>query len=447
LVGIPNLGQRNYSAAGTRSVTSAKLKFKKRTRFYSMFVEGFILDEVGKIEEPSRLGNIPWKWLKPGGWYTTDKDPPQEFWRTLVADRGQNGRNPPTYYPRACKESIQKSPPGGTIDTKLLINEGRCTIVAEFLRRVQAVIWNRCLMRTKAGRLALVHENAEVGDFICILYGCSVPVVLHRERKTDEDMEKERAEDREEKSKAEVREAVEWVEAIRLRQLHRQRTRAKKTLEQKENAKNQRFWAFAKSGGQVTSMQGQLLNRSQSHDHNAKFWAYWTYLRLALLVAVAVYVESRLHWTLEAVLIANSSVLLSPQLVSPVQAHSLSVGGFGSRLRKLLKYLRVTWLILAIVRIGFWNRLTLENLLLAVSLVTVFPEFLVSTSQLRSASSTAWSKLGKPVALSKAPVTSNEPSRYYWILIGECYVHGMMDGEAITFQNDNNIKPQIFELR
>ena len=42
------------------------------------------------------------------------------------------------------------------------------------------VIWNRKLMKTKWNSLlGLVPESAEPEDIICILFGCSVPVVLH----------------------------------------------------------------------------------------------------------------------------------------------------------------------------------------------------------------------------------------------------------------------------
>jgi hypothetical protein len=39
------------------------------------------------------------------------------------------------------------------------------------------------------------------------------------------------------------------------------------------------------------------------------------------------------------------------------------------------------------------------------------------------------------------------PYHIYYELIGEWYVHGIMDGEAIRQQNDENIKAQVFELR
>jgi hypothetical protein len=149
LVGLPTFGQRNYSAAGTRELKSSSLKFKIRHTYCSMYVEGFILESIGERGEIARSGNIPKTWLKLGGWENTKTDPPPDFWRTVVANRGPKGRNAPTFYPRACKESVRKGMHGGTLEPTKLNDEGRCSIVAEFLRRVQAVIWNKRLIRTK----------------------------------------------------------------------------------------------------------------------------------------------------------------------------------------------------------------------------------------------------------------------------------------------------------
>lgn len=204
LVGLPESGQtRNYSAAGTKTLDVKKFRFLKWTApqhqkegshypEYGMFVQGFVLDEVSAVEQIASNGNMPYQWLKPGGWFHTDQKPPDAFWRTLVADRGPNGRNPPTYFPRACQESMKfkakTKSKRGNLDSKKLINEGQCTIVAEFLRRVQAVIWNRLLMTTKEGRLGLVRDDVKPGYMVCILYGCSVPVILQKINKSDNDM-------------------------------------------------------------------------------------------------------------------------------------------------------------------------------------------------------------------------------------------------------------------
>jgi hypothetical protein len=65
------------------------------------------------------------------------------------------------------------------------MDAGTSKIVTDYLKRVQAVVWNRRLMKTKDGeRLGLVPDNAREGDKVCILRGCSVPVVL---REVDED--------------------------------------------------------------------------------------------------------------------------------------------------------------------------------------------------------------------------------------------------------------------
>ena len=172
-----------------------KLKFRALKNHYTMEVEGFIIDRVAKIEEPARLGNLPDTWLTAGGWTSRKRLPSEEFWRTIVADRSTTGDNPPTFYPRACMEAAQKMTEGNPLNTQQLINEGRCTIVAQFLRRVQAVIWNRRLLRSQGDRLGLVHADAQIGDYICVFYGCSVPVVLRKHQLTTAaEIEKEKQE-------------------------------------------------------------------------------------------------------------------------------------------------------------------------------------------------------------------------------------------------------------
>lgn len=200
LVGQPLDGHRNYSAAQTQKMKPFKFRRRPQMGHYSLYVQGFELDEVKEVLDASQGGNIPKSWLDLAGWENyTEQDPPGELWRTLVADRGRDNRNPPYYYARACRESaIKGGIASGRIDTAALINNERNSIIAEFCRRVHAVIWNRRLFRTKSGRLGLAtHVNK--GDKICILYGCTVPVVLQKQPhngKVKEERKKEREEDR-----------------------------------------------------------------------------------------------------------------------------------------------------------------------------------------------------------------------------------------------------------
>lgn len=181
LVGHPLDGHRNYSAAQTQRVRPFQFKRRPQMGHYSLYVKGFILDEVDEVMDASQGGNIPKSWLNMAGWTNYNQDPPGEFWRTLVADRGRDNRNPPYYYARACRESVNKGGiASGRVDTAALINNERNSIVAEFCRRVHAVIWNRRLFKTKGGRLGLA-SNVDRGDKVCILYGCTVPVILQQQ--------------------------------------------------------------------------------------------------------------------------------------------------------------------------------------------------------------------------------------------------------------------------
>ena len=44
-------------------------------------------------------------------------------------------------------------------------------------------------------------------------------------------------------------------------------------------------------------------------------------------------------------------------------------------------------------------------------------------------------------------LSDKEDRRYWYELIGECYIHEIMDGDAITYQKTHGIGSIIFELR
>ncbi|KAK8051719.1 hypothetical protein PG993_003104 [Apiospora rasikravindrae] len=173
LVGLPEDGDRNYSAAQKQKPEDKTfdLEFRKRPVLghYSFYVKGFVLDEIAEVTAPAYGGNIPKVWTDVGGWADVKEDPPEAFLRTL-----------------ACRESISKgSIESGRVNTEALINSEQNSIITEFCRRVQEVIWNRRLIKTKRGILGLAPEKVETGDFVCIIYGCSVPVILRRQFKGD----------------------------------------------------------------------------------------------------------------------------------------------------------------------------------------------------------------------------------------------------------------------
>lgn len=185
LVGTPGL-QRNYNACGKTKMYPPKGFIQDRT----LIVTGFVLDVIKTRKSPAVEGIIPSSWLDLIGWRGPPQPVPDKFWRTLVGDRGPGGQKyPPAYYPLACKWVFEQRSRRGNINTTELLTFGKCpSIATEFLRRVQAVVWNRMLILTEGRKtskplLALVPPEAEEGDLICILYGCSVPVVIRRSKK------------------------------------------------------------------------------------------------------------------------------------------------------------------------------------------------------------------------------------------------------------------------
>ncbi|KAJ4142670.1 hypothetical protein NW754_010109 [Fusarium falciforme] len=185
LVGCPGHGPRIYNASGKTKIYPSKGFIQDRV----LVAAGFVLDAVGTTRSPAYEGIIPSTWLDLIDWSGPPNPVPDRLWRTLVADRGQGGKSyPPAYFPLACKWMFEQRSRRGGINTAELLTSGRCpSIASEFLRRVQGVIWGRQMMLTEGRRgsskfLGLVPAEAREGDLICILYGCSVPLVLRRLR-------------------------------------------------------------------------------------------------------------------------------------------------------------------------------------------------------------------------------------------------------------------------
>ncbi|KAL8718347.1 MAG: hypothetical protein Q9225_004507 [Loekoesia sp. 1 TL-2023] len=373
LVGLP-FGHRSYGAAGTRKYDVKGVKFLKRPRHYNMFVKGFVLQRVGELQERSQSGNIPKKWFDAGGWTDLRQDPPEDLWRTLVANRGPDGRNPLTFYPTALRVSTYKGIQGTELDTHYLINHGLCSIVAQFLRRVQEVIWNRRLMHTydepgKPVRLGLVHQNAQEGDSICILYGCSVPIILRRVEKSAEQIKTE--------EKLIINEAAVKIQR-QFRTTKSDREQKRKKLAEHKSGKNR-----------------LLLYRERCRDF----------------------------------------VFRSPWLIR----RCIKLGFQGYNILGLS-----TIVVLIAIYIDVDARMSLPMFFLSiyagvVVVLALFPRRLVR--RIWSEVVINWSRFRPNKKFRNELV-----SPCYYRFIGECYLHGMMDGEAITYQNENNIKAETFEL-
>ena len=242
--------------------------------------------------------------------------------------------------------------------------EDQCSIIAEFLRRVQAVIWNRRLMRTVPDengsyRLGLVPEQTSRLDehelFMCILYGCSVPVVLRKIKKSENAIVSEEIEDKRELNKARTEAAVKIQRAF---------------LDRRRRAQT----------------------RSESRRRSQVLADTRALLRIVLRYAAK----------------GRYLVIVTIVILSKFSEH---VG---------LLYLLTAFLCL-------------------------FPESLLS-----KVFATASLEIRRGLAMNRNKPTASRQSNirdHYFELVGECYLHGMMNGEAIALQNNKNIKAQTFEIR
>ena len=139
---------------------------------FSLLVFGFILDRIGEIETFSQLGNIPAEWFYLAGWHPWDEKgnyraggPPDQLWKTLVANRSLDGSSPKIYYSRAFEYAVKNSTPTTGLEATVLARRSN-SIVMEFLERMTAVVWNRKLFRTAdhGGLLGLASKRAKEHD-------------------------------------------------------------------------------------------------------------------------------------------------------------------------------------------------------------------------------------------------------------------------------------------
>jgi hypothetical protein len=141
--------------------------------------------QIGRLSAVSSRvieGTIAEDGLKVLGWEgSLESGVPDQLWRTLVANRGPHGKAAPSWYWRACALALTQSSVEGDLSTsKLLANKTQPSTVVNFLKRVQAVVWSRRFFRctSKPETVGFGPRTIVEGDIVCILFGCSVPVVL-----------------------------------------------------------------------------------------------------------------------------------------------------------------------------------------------------------------------------------------------------------------------------
>lgn len=164
----------------------------------SVQVGGVVIGLVDYRTDPFSEGIVPQACLEKLGFpfdpYTKDiAKVPDQLWRTLVADRGPNGLDPPPWYKIACRNCLARRSNNGHINIDKVLSTEISTqrSMRQYLERVRAVTWNRSFIEGRptcgcgAGQCAEAHDQlvgfgppmTKEGDVIVVIYGCSVPVI------------------------------------------------------------------------------------------------------------------------------------------------------------------------------------------------------------------------------------------------------------------------------
>ncbi|KAF2757536.1 hypothetical protein EJ05DRAFT_511333 [Pseudovirgaria hyperparasitica] len=165
----------------------------------SIFARGIQISTITFATNPIADGVIPQKAIHLGGYNKNSEysqiKAPDKLWRTLVADRGPDGGPTPAWYHRACLECLINDTVNGHINVKqLLESKKKLQHVRKFLERVRSIVWERVIfeadpMSKQSNRESLFGlgpATTLTNDIVCILFGCTVPVIL-REQKDEHD--------------------------------------------------------------------------------------------------------------------------------------------------------------------------------------------------------------------------------------------------------------------
>src|SRR4051812_12872932 len=99
----------------------------------------------------------------------------------------------PPYWKRACKHAFSKVPVRAHLNVVQMIDHRTNSFTKEFLQRALAVVFNRKFFEDEQGNVGLAPDEVQPGDLICILDGCSVPVLLRITPRTQTAISAERA--------------------------------------------------------------------------------------------------------------------------------------------------------------------------------------------------------------------------------------------------------------
>jgi len=183
--------ETSYKAAG-----SSRADYKISQGI--LFTKGFWVDTITAIgstgTDKNHDQNLPLDWrnmaleiIKQRDFPTSQSSMPidlipEEICDTLVAGRASDGGLPDASYKQACdllwRSKTAKEPLESIFSS---LSESEKASTSRFLSRVRECTRNRKFATTSLRRLGLVWSGARPKDIVCVLMGCSVPVILRKE--------------------------------------------------------------------------------------------------------------------------------------------------------------------------------------------------------------------------------------------------------------------------
>jgi len=158
--------------------------------FPVLTAKGAILGTVCKTSALMHSGTITLPTLELLGWTgSLDDGVDDQLWKTLAANRTPDGTKAPVWYRRACALALTKLNEFGHLDLSALTSsKSEASAMIDYLQRVNNVVERRKIFRCMLASASFSEEttvgigphNVKAGDIVCILFGCSVPLVLRR---------------------------------------------------------------------------------------------------------------------------------------------------------------------------------------------------------------------------------------------------------------------------
>jgi hypothetical protein len=203
------LGDSGHSRYNASRGITMKAAILTGPSTYILRARGIIIGLVQSTSTTVSEGYIRSDCLRILGCNDESKDSVHDrLWRSLALNLTPERTRAPSWYRRACNLALTKLSISGDLDIpRLLSGPVQASMLVDYLQRVQTVTDGRkafrCMPRTSRHStskpafamtedhrmlVGLGPRDMEAADLLCIVFGCSVPVVLRRRSKDPEDM-------------------------------------------------------------------------------------------------------------------------------------------------------------------------------------------------------------------------------------------------------------------